>query len=216
MTQPRALRQDMKIVIATIAGACALFGSSAGGQDLNLIHAMTAEASRRVHICAACHGGDGQSTAEIFPSLAGQQKDYLVTQVTAFRDRARGDRDARAYMWGMATGLDDATIDQLATYYAALRPSPGTAASNPEIAAGEKIYKEGITERDIPACAACHGDHAEGNGPMPRLAGQQEDYLSVQLGALASGARVNETMNPIAKTMTPAEIKAVAAYLSSL
>jgi cytochrome c553 len=90
---------------------------------------------------------------------------------------------------------------------------PGT---SPEIAAGKTIFTEGIPSEGVPPCVACHGEHAEGNGPIPRLAGQHEDYLASQLEAYASTERANEVMREISKDMTAEQISEVTAYLATL
>jgi cytochrome c553 len=72
-----------------------------------------------VHVCSSCHGPGGQSISSTFPRLAGQQKDYLTTQLTNFRDHKRADPHAQTYMWGMAARLSNPTIVALATYYSA-------------------------------------------------------------------------------------------------
>jgi cytochrome c553 len=177
---------------------------------------MKAETISRVHTCASCHGSEGISSAEIFPNLAGQQKDYIAEQLTAFRDHTRQDRDAKSYMWGMAAGLDDATIGEMAAYYSAKTPAAGTKDPDTDISEGQAIFEKGVAAHGVLACSSCHGAHAEGAAAFPRLAGQKKDYLMVQLDAFASGSRDNAVMHPIAKAMTPEEIESVATYLSSL
>jgi cytochrome c553 len=119
-------------------------------------------------------------------------------------------------MWGFAARLDPASMRTFAAYYAAQPPAPRTFGAKAEIAAGEVIYRSGVAERGVIACVTCHGEKGEGNAEIPRLAGQQKDYLTVQLEAFASGARDNGAMNLIAKGMTRADIKAVAAYIDSV
>jgi cytochrome c553 len=172
-------------------------------------------AAAKLPQCASCHQGDGVSRAEIFPNLAGQQKDYIVAQLTAFRDHTRLDRDAKAFMWGPAAGLGDATIKVLASAYAAKSPAVGALDKRDDVAAGEAIFEKGVAARGVLACASCHGAHGEGNAAIPRLAGQHNAYLAVQLGAFASGSRDNAVMHVIAKGMSPEEVKDVSAYLSS-
>src|SRR5215471_15290568 len=94
-------------------------------------------------VCATCHGPRGNSTSPAFPRLAGQQAAYLEAQLTGFHDRTRGDPAAQAYMWGMASQLDAQDIKQLAAYYAAQRPVPGTAGDKTLLAQGKAIYEEG-------------------------------------------------------------------------
>src|SRR6516162_6280418 len=124
-----------------------------------------------VHVCSSCHGSEGRSISPTFPRLAGQQKDYLVAQLQAFRDKTRADPHAQTYMWGMAARLSDPTIEGIAAYYASQTPVAGAPNASPETVAGAKIYTEGIPSENVPACISCHGEKAEGNGPIPRLAG---------------------------------------------
>jgi cytochrome c553 len=119
-------------------------------------------------------------------------------------------------MWGVAEGLDDATIADLASYFSAQTPAPVTPDVDANIATGEAIYRHGALARGVPACQSCHGDKGQGDAAIPGLAGQHGDYLFVQLSAFASGSRDNAVMNFIAKKLTQKESEAIAAYLSSL
>ena len=169
-----------------------------------------------VHVCSSCHGSEGRSISPTFPRLAGQQKDYLVAQLQAFRDKTRADPHAQTYMWGMAAQLSDQNIDAIATYYASQAPVAGKPSASPETTAGAKIYAEGIPSESVPACMSCHGEQAEGNGPMPRLAGQHQAYLARELEAFASMARANEIMHENSKDLTAEQISEVTAYLATL
>jgi cytochrome c553 len=68
--------------------------------------------------CAACHGAAGISAAETFPNLAGQKKAYLVSALKAYKEKTRN----AAIMNGMAAGLSDQQIDDLAAYFSSLKP----------------------------------------------------------------------------------------------
>lgn len=166
--------------------------------------------------CSTCHGARGISVSPTFPNLAGQQAPYLEAQLKAFRDRSRADPHAQAFMWGMAAQLTDDTIKGIADYLAAQPPAPGTRADPAEIAAGKKIYEEGIPTQNVPACQSCHGNRAQGNGPFPRLAGQHRSYLERQLGAFAANLRANPIMHENSKNLSALQISQVAGFLSSL
>jgi cytochrome c553 len=168
-----------------------------------------------LHVCSSCHGFDGRSISPTFPRLAGQQQDYLVAQLQAFRDKTRADPHAQTYMWGMAAHLSDPTIEAIAGYYSAQPPVTGTPGTSPQIAAGAKIFAEGIPSEGAPPCMGCHGDKAAGNGPIPRLAGQHPEYLARQLHAFASNARANEIMHENSKGLTPEQITDVTAFLAT-
>jgi cytochrome c553 len=166
-----------------------------------------------VHVCSSCHGPGGRSISSTFPRLAGQQKDYLETQLKAFRDHTRADPHAKTYMWGMAARLSDAMIEGIVEYYSKQPPVPGTPDNSPTAEAGRKIYTEGIPSQSVPPCKACHGDHAEGSSAIPRLAGQHSAYIERQLAAFASNARANEVMHENSKNLTAEQISEVAAYV---
>lgn len=168
-----------------------------------------------VHVCSSCHGTGGKSLSSTFPRLAGQQQEYLENQLKAFRDHSRADPHAHTYMWGMAARLSDPTIDGLAAYYASQTPVHGSPSATAEMAAGKKIFDEGIPAENVPACIACHGEQAQGAGAIPRLAGQHRSYLERQLEAFSSNARANEIMHESSKNLTPQQISQVAAFLSA-
>jgi cytochrome c553 len=138
-----------------------------------------------------------------------------VVQLKAFRDKSRADPHAHTYMWGMAAKLSDETIDGLAASYAAMPPAQGRRGDPAEMAAGATIYVEGIPAQETPACAACHGEKAEGAGAVPRLAGQQRGYIERQLAAFAANSRANEIMHDNSKNLTPAQISAVASFVAA-
>ncbi len=201
-----------KLTLVASFALAALFASNAmAGEDISQA-AQTAS-----DVCSKCHGDKGDSTSPLFPRLAGQQAAYLEQELKLFRDKGRGDPHARAYMWGIAGPLTDDQIKGLATYFSQQRPVKGTPASDPALAAkGKALFQHGDDARGIPVCASCHGERAEGNDAIPRLAGQWEDYLVNQMEAFRGTLRVNETMHANTEHLTNDDIQALAAYLSSL
>ncbi|MDA8094666.1 MAG: c-type cytochrome [Betaproteobacteria bacterium] len=169
-------------------------------------------------LCINCHGAQGRNDSLLYPQLAGQPASYLEAQLVAFKDRTRADPQAQVYMWGFAGGLSDSAIKELAAYYAAQTPAAGTpqTADPREIAAGKKIFIEGIPSENVPACFACHGEEAQGKATFPRLAGQHRDYLVDQLQHFKDGRRSNAIMHNIVRNMTDEEFVSVSAYLESL
>lgn len=167
-------------------------------------------------VCATCHGPNGDSISPAFPRLAGQQAPYIEAQLTGFRDRTRADPGAMAYMWGMASQLDDKTIKGLAAYYAAQRPVHGAPGAKALMAQGKAIYEQGLPDAGVPACTACHGAAAEGKENVPRLAGQHPAYLVKQLAYFQSLLRGNAPiMHAVTDKMTFDQMEAVVAYASS-
>ena len=166
-------------------------------------------------VCEKCHGPNGSSASPLFPRLAGQTAEYLSTQLKIFRDQTRADSHARAYMWGIAGPLTDKQINELAAYYAKFPPVPGRASENPQLAAkGKALFEEGAPERDVPACAGCHGANGEGQEAFPRLAGQHYQYLVRELREFNGKQRESDIMDENAKALTEDDIIAIAEYLS--
>jgi cytochrome c553 len=201
-----SLSGALLVVILLIASGC-----TDHGPIEESVRAANAE-----HGCFSCHGIDGQSISPTFPHLAGQQREYLVAQLKAFRNRSRADRDARSYMWGMAAGLTDADIDAVAGYYSRRSPANGRAGELRQMAAGQKIFAEGIPAQNVAACNQCHGENAGGQDAIPALAGQHQSYLERQLAAFADNSRANEIMHENCRNMTPKQMSDVAAYLAAL
>lgn len=165
-------------------------------------------------VCAACHAPDGNSVITLNPKLAGQHSEYLLKQLTNFKDGAR----ANAVMSGMVANLTPEDIQNLAAYFSAKNPTLGKAKSNGVGSLGEKIYRGGIAATNVPACASCHG--AAGAGlpkQFPRLAGQHADYTLAQMRTFRTGERANAPMmTAIAVKMTDVEMQAVADYMQGL
>ncbi len=151
----------------------------------------------------------------MFPRLGGQQEQYLAAQIRAFKSKTRADPEAHSYMWGMATLVSDSMVDALAHYYANQAPAPGIAGDAKLIATGKKLFEQGIPDRNVAACASCHGANAEGRSIFPRLAGQHSAYLVRQLQVIQQQLRASPIMHGIIKELKPDEMEALAAYLQS-
>ncbi len=166
-------------------------------------------------VCGACHTFDGSRGSPANPILAGQHPEYLVKQLTEFKSGKR----ANAIMQGMAATLaTEADMKNVAAFYAAKSAKPGFATSKATVALGEKIWRGGIAERKVPACAGCHGPSGAGiPAQYPRLAGQHAAYTEAQLTAFRTGTRKNSAqMTGVAAGMTEGDIKAVADYIAGL
>lgn len=172
---------------------------------------------RAIHVCASCHGEQGRSTDRNIPALAGQMPQYTIAQLKDFRTQTRAEAGTKAYMWGVSALLDDATIGGLAEYYGAQAPAKGKPGNAAMIAAGRKIFNEGILSRGVRACAACHGEGGEGQAGFPRLAGQHAPYVYAQLKVFGTKLRPHGVVMQVeTRTMMPAEMRAVAEYVQSL
>jgi cbb3-type cytochrome c oxidase subunit III len=173
-------------------------------------------------VCASCHGADGNSTGGAYPKLAGQHPEYLVKQLMDFKTQPGAKQPARnnAIMAGMAAALSNQDMVNVAAYFAAQTPKPGYAHDKNTVPLGEKIYRAGIAERAVPACASCHGPTGQGIPVQyPRLSGQWAEYTVTELNAFTQGpgARNNsDPMHTIASRLSDSDIKAVADYIAGL
>lgn len=165
-------------------------------------------------VCAACHGADGNSAITLNPKLAGQHPEYLLKQLTEFKSGKR----ANAVMSGMAGGLNEQEMKDLAAYFSGKKLTLGQAKSNGAGSLGEKIYRAGNATTGVPACASCHGPNGAGiPKQFPRLHGQHADYTLAQMKAFRAGERANAPMMmAISAKMTDAEMTAVADYIQGL
>ena len=94
----------------------------------------------------------------------------------------------------------------------------GAASDKPLVQLGERIYRGGIADRQVPACAGCHSPNGAGiPSQYPRLGGQHADYSAAQLTAFRDGVRKNSLqMGQVAAKMNDREIKAVSDYIAGL
>jgi cytochrome c553 len=174
----------------------------------------------RLLACAACHGRQGQGTAnDYFPRLAGKPAGYLMNQLVAFRDGRRH----YPPMNYLLEYQSDAYLQKMADYFAALRPQasppPLTDASQALLERGRTIVAEGDPAHGVPACQLCHGPMLTGMEPaIPGLAGLHASYISAQLGAFRYGtrtAKAPDCMQLVAASLTERDVTAVASWLAA-
>lgn len=168
-------------------------------------------------VCSNCHGITGESASPAFPKLAGQQKEYLVAQLTDFKGHERSDSRGTQYMWGF-THLSAAQVDGLADYFSGQAPMHGKTVAGGALVRGEDIFRNGIAENGVVACGTCHGPEASGNGPFPRLAGQHASYLVEQIKVFKNTDQRprGAAMKQVTHALGEADMVAVAQYLESL
>lgn len=174
----------------------------------------TGDNARGLPACVSCHGAGGNSTINTNPKLAGQIDTYLHKQLVDFTTPARNQPVMTTY----AKMLSEDEKKNIAAYLATQQPKQGAARSKDTLELGRKIYRGGIADRGVAACASCHG--ATGSGipaQYPRVAGQHQDYTFAQLQAFKTGARGNSPqMGTLAKRLSDDEMKAVADYIAGL
>jgi cytochrome c553 len=172
------------------------------------------DAARSLPACVSCHGAAGNSTIAANPKLAGQIDAYVHKQLVDFTTPNRNQPVMTTY----AKMLTEDEKKNIAAYLATQTPKPGAAKNKDTLELGRKIYRGGIADKGVAACASCHGANGAGiPSQYPRLAGQHQDYTFAQLGLFKSGARNNSLpMTTLAKRMSDEEMKAVADYIAGL
>ena len=165
-------------------------------------------------VCVACHAADGNSTVPLQPVLAQQHPEYLLKQLLEFKSGARKD----PVMQGFATILTEQDARNISWWLASQKAKHGFAKEPTLVMLGERIYRGGIQDRQIPACAGCHSPNGAGiPSRYPRLAGQFADYTAKQLVAFRDGTRGNNpVMHDVSAKMNDREIKAVSDYIAGL
>lgn len=177
------------------------------------VHAGAARADAetgraKAQVCAACHGDNGNSATPAIPSLAGQPKQFIVSALYQFREGNRKD----PVMSPMAAGLSNADLNDLAAYFSAQKPAvPTRSASTDKVAAGRELVMRNN-------CSACHTKTLAGQQHIPRLAGQQYDYLKAQLSAFRASTRadMDGVMTSAAQGLSEQDVEVLSDYLSSL
>ena len=200
--------------LQSIALLCALSG-------LALSTSVLAEGSveagqTKSATCVACHGVGGNSVNPLWPSLAGQHRQYTIKQLKAFKTGGRTD----PLMTPMATTLSDQDMEDLAAYYAT-QTATGLEADPEKVPVGQRLFRGGDERLGIAACVACHGPSGDGNPTAlyPAIRSQHASYVEKQLKEYRSGTRQtdqNQMMRNVANSMSDEQIAAVAAYLQGL
>jgi cytochrome c553 len=172
------------------------------------------DTARGLPACLSCHGANGNSSIAVNPKLSNQIEAYTHKQLVDFTTPQR----VNPVMTTYAKMLTDEEKRNVAAYLAVQKTKPGAAKNKDTIELGRKIYRGGIADKGVAACASCHG--AAGAGipvQYPRLAGQQQDYTLAQLVNFRTGARTNSPqMTTLAQRLSDAEMKAVADYIAGL
>jgi len=158
--------------------------------------------------CAACHGADGNSTIGTYPILAGQTARYLYFQLRDFKQGARKDPVMSAH----GDGLSKQDFFDLAAYFAAQTPKAAAFKADPaRVDRGRKKTEEVL-------CTMCHLGGFKGQNEIPRVAGQQPDYVMKQLRDFKARTRTNDAgnMTAVAQTINDDDIVDLAHYLVTL
>ena len=207
----------MKLVVSLVAAlaATSAFASEPAAAPASKGDPKAAESIVN-QVCAGCHAADGNSMVATNPKLAGLNAEYINKQLTNFKSGER----KNAIMGGIVASLSPQDMLNLAAYFSAQQPKPGTSKDQELALVGQKIFRGGVQGAGVPACASCHGPQGKGIPvQFPRLAGQHSDYIYAQLNNFRLGERANDgakMMRTIAAKMTDADMKAVASYIQGL
>jgi cytochrome c553 len=194
----------MNVRLTLLLAATALtlgLGASAWAQDI--------EAGRaKAQACAACHGADGNAVAGNFPNLAGQTWRYIYIQLKDFKEGRR----SNPLMDPMAAPLSRQDMIDIANYYAAQVAKPST------FQADEAKVKLGKAKADETLCSMCHLGGFSGQNEIPKVAGQQYDYIVQQLKDFKARKRTNDAgnMTSVSQTLSDEDIDNLAHYITSL
>jgi cytochrome c553 len=189
------------IARSAAAATVALFISGALAADPEAGRAKAA-------VCMACHGNDGNSSDPAVPSLAGQPAQAIATQLFQFRE---GNRE-NPQMQAMSANLSNDDMNNLAAYFAGLKAAPPkhrTSAASAEL--GPQLTKKFN-------CTQCHGPALAGQQHIPRIAGQQPDYLRAQLKGFKASTRsdLDGNMTSAAQALTEKDIDVLVDYVAGL
>jgi cytochrome c553 len=200
-----SLGWEKRFVVRFSAAFAMLMSTLAGAP----VHAQDAAAGQaKAKLCGACHGADGNSVSGQFPSLAGQTARYIYVELKDFKEGRRTD----PVMSNFAAPLSRDDMLDLGAYFEALPLRPNDFVSDPaKVALGRSKAVETL-------CTMCHLGGFLGQNEIPRVAGQQHDYLVKQMLDFKARRRTNDAgnMTSVAQTLSPADIEALAQYLATL
>jgi cytochrome c553 len=208
------------------AMAVALVSGGAHAADAKIVQGDAKKGEVASQACQACHVADGSRGAPTYPILQGQIPQYIVKQLTEFKEGKR----QNAIMNGMAAALSPDQMRDIAAFYASKKAKSGAAKDKDLVVLGEKIFRGGVSETKVPACSGCHSPNGAGiPAQYPRLAGQHSEYIVAQLNAFRAASfstaaantatpprKNSQQMMDVAAHLTDKEIAAVADYIAGL
>ena len=172
------------------------------------------DTARGLPACVSCHGAAGASAIAQNPKLAAQHEAYVYKQLLNFKGPDRKNPIMTTY----ANMLTDDEMKNIAAYLDKQPVKPGAAKNKDTVEIGKRIYRAGIADKNVPACASCHGPTGAGiPAQFARLGGQHQEYTNTQLMNFRTGVRKNSIqMTTIAKRLSDDEMLAVADYIAGL
>jgi cytochrome c553 len=159
-------------------------------------------------VCASCHGLDGNAVLPIYPNLAGQSWRYIYIQLKDFKEGRRFNNT----MSPLAASLSREDMINISNYFAAQTVKPSSFVPD------EAKVDLGKAKADETLCSMCHLGGFKGQNEIPRVAGQQYDYVMEQLRNFKSRTRTNDAgnMTSVAQTLSETDMENLAHYIVSL
>jgi cytochrome c553 len=148
-------------------------------------------------LCGGCHGAHGVSTDSATPTLAAQDAQYLVRSTKAYLGARKHESMKRA-----VSALSDADIENIAAFYTVQKSKPAES--------GQRLVQD-ITDK----CNRCHGDTENGTLAVPRIKGQDRDYLMMALRSYRDDRRESSVMHKMSLPYGDAVIEAIASMYAS-
>jgi cytochrome c553 len=218
----KTMRTWVGVVALGLAGCVAAAAQAQESVPQGKSEGNAEAGAAKAGVCLACHGLNGNSAMPENPSLAGQHATYTAKQLRLFKSGERNN----PIMMPMAQPLSDQDILDLAEYYSEQTPA-GLEADPSYWKDGEKLYRAGDAQRQVPACIACHGPVGRGNDPatFPALRAQHAVYTRKQLIDYAEGKRYAgstpqsehaKMMTEVAARLTPEDIRNVSSYIQGM
>ena len=167
-----------------------------------------AEMPAKAGSCVGCHGPSGNSTMPGIPSLAAQNARYLYLQLRDFQEGRRHND----MMTPMTAGLSKDDMREIADYYSKQKLSSKGFKADAEKA------KLGKAKADETLCAMCHLGEFVGQNEIPKVAGQNYDYVVKSLSDFKAKTRTNDAgnMTSVASTLSADDIENLAHYIAGL
>ncbi|HEY4808664.1 MAG TPA: cytochrome c4 [Roseiarcus sp.] len=186
-------------MLRSVVAAALLAGATAAWAD---------SIEDKAALCGACHGEKGLPADPSIPIIWGQHEGYLYLELRDFQKGAR--KDDRMTPIAQSLSKEDAVA--LAAYFAA-KSWPRTGA--PEASKTDTAIA--MTAIKSVVCTSCHLEEFQGDSSIPRLAGQEADYLAKTMTDFRNRTRANNPgMSDLMNTVTPEQIAAMAKFHAGL
>ena len=181
------------------------------GFGLSLCRSLPAVAQSiedKTQVCSGCHGQDGKPSDKTIPVIWGQQPGYLYIQL---RDFKRNDRK-NEIMQPIVAAMERQDMMDIAEYFSN-KPWPDLGQPR----ASKEVADRALSANHSVGCTGCHLDHFQGDGTVPRLAGQSMEYLEKTTTDFRTRARGNNPgMSDLMIATSPDDLAALSEYLSGL